>query len=64
MKIVAGLASRDRPLNLQAVITAFYRLRSGEHHVEFLVGLDDDDEDSIVAMQRVVEEIPCASPAH
>lgn len=42
------------------VIMTLWRLRSGRHDLVFNIGLDDDDENSILAAQNLAEEAPVA----
>lgn len=56
MKIVACLASRQRPAAMTGVIMALHRMRSAQHELHFVVGLDDDD-DTTPALQAFEGEL-------
>lgn len=43
MKIAACLASRGRPAAMIGVTMSLHRLRSAQHEIDFVLGLDDDD---------------------
>lgn len=45
MKITVCIASRGRTAALIGVVMAAHRLKSGDHQVDFVLGLDDDDPD-------------------
>jgi len=47
MKITVCIASRGRPAALIGVVMAAHRLKSGDHDVSFILGMDDDDVDSV-----------------
>lgn len=57
MKVTVGIASRGRPLALTGVIMALDRLKSGKHDVQFVVGIDDDD-DTLWTLKSLNEELP------
>ncbi len=56
MKIAVCMSSRERPMALIGVIMALHRLQSGNHTVEFHVGLDADDEKTKAAVNSVEPE--------
>lgn len=44
MKITVCIASRERPAALVGVVMALHRMRSTKHELDFVIGLDEDDE--------------------
>lgn len=57
MKISVCILSRAHPDALVGVIMGLWRLRTERHHIEFTVGLDDDDEPSRRAL-AFLNEVP------
>lgn len=60
MKVHVNICSRSRPLGMVGVVMSLWRLRSGRHDLRFNLGLDDDDENSIIAAQNLADEAPIA----
>lgn len=44
MKISVCIASRERPAAMIGVVMALHRMRSTKHEIDFVIGLDADDE--------------------
>jgi hypothetical protein len=55
VKINVIIASRGQHHRLSAVIVSMMQLQSGKNDIEYLVGLDNDDEDSIRAMWGLID---------
>lgn len=55
MRIVVGLPSRGRPLDLIASVISLYRCASGANKVEVIIELDEDDAPSIQAATGLVD---------
>jgi hypothetical protein len=58
MKITCCIASRGRPAALVGVVMAAHRLKSGDHPVNFLLGMDNDDPD----LSKVISILDGAAP--
>ena len=43
MKIAVAIASRGRPAAMIGAVMAAWRLRTGKHDVQFILGIDEDD---------------------
>ena len=66
MKIAVCIASRGRPAALIGAVMAAWRLRTGRHDVQFILGVDDDDgftHKHLLAFMGEVEPIIVSPPA-
>ncbi len=58
MKVAITLVTRNRPLGMTGVVMSLWRLKTGNNDLEFHIGLDEDDPESIVAAELLKEEAP------
>lgn len=54
MKITVGIPSRGRPLELIAAVLSLDKLRSGGHAVDYVIGHDEGDAETLAAVDRLV----------
>lgn len=54
MLISVVIPSRCRPFKLFNSVLTLWELRSGEHDIEFIIGLDDDDDDASLVEHLVI----------
>lgn len=54
MKITVGIPSRGRPLDLAASILSLEKTRSGHHDVQYIVGHDHGDEETLDIVSRLL----------
>lgn len=65
MKIVVAIPSRSRPLALIGSVMASWRLSSGTNDVEYVIGVDKGDTETLDACMRLTKEVPlsvCIAP--
>lgn len=65
MKLAITIITRGRPLGLTGVVMSLWRLRTGKHDLEFFIGCDEDDPETVVAAEILKEEVPvqiCIGP--
>lgn len=65
MRIVVAIPSRARPLALIGSVMASWRLASGTNDVEYVVGADKGDSETLDACMRLAAELPlsvCIAP--
>ncbi len=55
MKITVALLSRSHPDALTGVVMSLHRLSSGAHDIRYLIGVDDDDELTQLAVDAITE---------
>lgn len=58
MRINVLIPSRGRPHQLAAAISSLHLCGSGEHHIQFCVAVDEDDEATINAVRDMRRTIP------
>lgn len=57
MKISVAMVSRGRETAMSAVIMGLWRLKSGLHEVDFHIGVDTDDDETVAAGIRLQREV-------
>lgn len=58
MKIAICIPTRNRPLLLISVLTAFDQLSSGKHEISYCIGVDEDDAHAYEAARLAAGHIP------